>query len=139
MCAEVFSNRIRQAEHQKLIHGLQFGRNLSISHLLFADDSLIFTRATVEDCTNLKKLFGCYERASRQIVNLAKSSMFFSSGTKLEYAAAIRQIFQLKVVSKHKKYLGLPSTIGRRTKSFFNELKLKVLSTISSWRKGDTH
>ena len=128
MCAEVFSNRIRQAEHQKLIHILQFRRNLSISHFLFANDSQIFTRATVEDCANLKKLFECYERASGQIFNLEKSLMFFSSGTKPEY---IKQIFQLKIVSKHEKCLGLPSMIGRKTKRFFNEIKLKV-SKISS-------
>ena len=58
--------------------------------------------------------------------------MFFSSGTKPEHAAVVKQNFQLQVVSKHEKYLGLPSMIGRRTKSFFNELNLKVLSKISS-------
>ena len=96
---------------------------------------------------NLKKLFECYERAFGQIFNLEKSSMFFSSGTKLQYAATIKQNFQLKVVSKDKKYLGLPSMIGRMTKSLFNEIRLKVVSKISSWqhkiffkqRKGDTH
>lgn len=102
--------------------------------MLFADDSLIFTRATVEDCTNLKRLFECYEKASRQIFNMEKSSMFLSSNTKSEQAAAIKDIFQLYVVSKHEKYLGLPSMIGRRTKSFFNEIKLRVLSKISSWQ-----
>ncbi|XP_015384884.1 uncharacterized protein LOC107176611 [Citrus sinensis] len=134
MCAEAFSNRIRQAEQQKLIHGLQFGRDLSISHLLFTDDNLIFTRATVEDCTILKRLFECYEKASGQIFNMEKSSMFLNSNIKSEQAATIKDIFQLNVVSKHEKYLGLPFMIGRRTKSFFNEIKLRVLSKISTWQ-----
>ena len=93
MCAEAFLNCIRQAEQQKLIHGLQFGRDLSISHLLFANDSLIFTRPTVEDCTNLKRLFECYEKAFGQIFNMEKSSMFLSSNTKPEQAAVIKDIF----------------------------------------------
>ena len=135
MCAEVFSNLIRHAEQKKLIHGLKFSRDLSISHLLFADDSLIFTKATVEDCKNLKKLFECYKKASGQIFNMEKSSMFFSSSTKPDQVAMIKQIFQLNVVSKHEKYMGLPSMIGRRTKSFFNEIKLKVLSKITSWKQ----
>ena len=135
MCAEVFSNLITHAEQQKLIQGLKFSRDLSISHLLFADDSLIFIKATVEDCKNLKSLFECYEKASGQIFNMEKSSMFFSSSTKPDQIAVIKQIFQLKVVSKHEKYLGLPSMIGRRTKSFFNEIKLKVLSKITSWQQ----
>ena len=133
ICAEVFSNLIRQAEQNKFIHGLRFSIELSISHLFFADDSLIFTRATVDECISLKRLFECYEKASGQVFNMEKSSMFFSSSTKPEHVQAIRQIFQLNVVSKHEKYLGLPSMIERRTKSFFNEIKLRVLRKISSW------
>ncbi|KAH9747206.1 reverse transcriptase domain-containing protein [Citrus sinensis] len=87
MCAEAFSNLIRQAEHQKLIHGLNFGKDLTISHLLFADDSLIFARATADECRNLKRVFECYERALGQIFNMEKSSMFFSSITKPEHVA----------------------------------------------------
>ncbi|KAK9214863.1 hypothetical protein WN944_006863 [Citrus x changshan-huyou] len=124
--------RVVLCHHTSLLHGLKFSRDLSISHLLFADDSLIFTKATEEDCKNLKKLFECYEKASGQIFNMEKSSMFFSSSTKPEQVAVIKQNFQLNVVSKHEKYLGLPSMIGRRTKSFFNEIKLKVLSKITS-------
>ena len=54
LCAEAFSNLLVQAKSRHLIHGLNFSRDLSISHLLFADDNLIFTKATTEDCTNLK-------------------------------------------------------------------------------------
>ena len=60
--------------------------------------------------------------------------MFFNSNTKPEHVAAIKQIFQLNVVSKHETYLGLPSMIGKRTKGFFNEIKLRVLSKISGWQ-----
>ena len=38
------------------------------------------------------------------------------------------------MVSKHEKYLGLPSMIGGKRTSFFNDIKLKVLSKISSWQ-----
>ena len=108
---------------------------MSISHLLFVDDSLIFARATADECRNLKRVFECYERASGQIFNMEKSSMFFSSNTKPKHVAAIKYIFQLNVVYKHEKYLGLPSVIGKRTKGFFNEIKLRVLNKISGWQK----
>lgn len=64
ICAEVFTNLLYQVESNQLIHGLKFSRNLSIAHLLFADDSLVFIRATKEDCMNMKQLFDCYATAS---------------------------------------------------------------------------
>lgn len=134
LCAEVFSSMITQAEENKLIKGLSFSKELSISHLLFADDSLIFTRATFEDCSNLKKIFDCYAETSGQIFNYEKSSMFFSRRTQPAQIAAIKNLFQLQVVSQHEKYLGLPSMVGRKKLNFFNSIKLKVLSKISNWQ-----
>ncbi|KAH9698518.1 reverse transcriptase domain-containing protein [Citrus sinensis] len=134
ICAEVFSNLLAQAEQKKLIQGLRFGKEVSVSHLLFADDSLIFVRAAVEDCSHLKAVFECYSRASGQIFNYQKSSMFFSQNTEKDRATAIKDIFQLQVVSRHEKYLGLPSMVGRKSKSFFNDVKLRVLNKIQGWQ-----
>ena len=60
--------------------------------------------------------------------------MFCSGKLPAEQITAIKNIFQLKMVSKYEKYLGLPSMIGRKKMSFFNEVKLKVLSKISNWQ-----
>lgn len=105
---------------------------MKISHLLSADNSLIFTRASLLDFQNVKRIFDCYAAASSQLFNFEKSSMFFSSNIQEGHAAAIKNIFQLKVVSSHEMYLGLPSMIRRS--SFFNNVKLKVLGRISNWQ-----
>lgn len=60
--------------------------------------------------------------------------MFFSGKIPQGQIAAIKDIFQLNVVSRHEKYLGLPSMVGRNRTSFFNDIKLKVLSKISNWQ-----
>lgn len=60
--------------------------------------------------------------------------MFFSGKIPQGQIAAIKDIFQLNVVSRHEKYLGLPSMVGRKRTSFFNDIKLKVLSQISNWQ-----
>ncbi|KAH9648147.1 reverse transcriptase domain-containing protein [Citrus sinensis] len=134
MYAEAFSNLLIQAERKQQIRGLRFAKDVTISHLLFADDSLVFTRASEAECKNLKGIFDCYAKASGQIFNYEKSSMFLSGKITSGQAAAIKNIFQLKVVSKYEKYLGLPSMIGRRKLGFFNEVKLNVISKISGWR-----
>ncbi|KAH9722904.1 putative reverse transcriptase/RNA-dependent DNA polymerase [Citrus sinensis] len=122
------------AENQKLINGLKFSRDLSVTHILFADDSLVFTKASINDCRNLRKIFDNYATASRQVFNFEKSSMFFSSSTSSGQREEIRSIFGLNVVSKHEKYLGLPSMIRRKKTSFFNDIKLRVLIKLSSWQ-----
>ena len=60
--------------------------------------------------------------------------MFFSASISAEQMTKVRDIFQLKIVSKHEKYLGLPSMIGRKKVSFFKDIKLRILSKISSWQ-----
>lgn len=135
ICAEAFSNMLIQAERNKQIRGLKFGHHISISHLLFADDSLIFSRASLKDCQHLKDIFDNYSAASGQIFNFKKSSMFFSRNVPENMILAIKRVFQLNVVSKHEKYLGLPSMIGRNKKDFFNEVKLKVQSKVSGWQQ----
>lgn len=126
------SSLMWQAERKHFIHRLRFGRNIIISHLLFANDSLIFARASVEDCKQLKKVFYCYALASGQVFNYEKSSMFFSGKIQAGRITAIKDIFQLNVVSRHENYLGLPSMVGKKRTNFFNDVKLKVLSKISN-------
>lgn len=130
----MFSNLITQAERKKLIKGLKFSKDLSVNHLLFTDDSLIFTRATIEDCSNLKIIFYCYVVASGQIFNYEKSSIFFSGNVQPAHIELIKNLFQLQVVSKHERYLGLPFMVGRKKLSFFNNIKLRVLNKISNWQ-----
>lgn len=123
-----------RAEDRQLIHGLNFSREISVTDLLFSDASLIFTRASSSDCRELKKIFDCYTAATGQIFNYEKSSMLFSSSTSQREVEEISSIFELTVVSKHEKYLGLPSMVGRAKISFFNDIKLRVLSKLSSWQ-----
>lgn len=123
-----------QGERQGRIHRLRFSRDITISHLLFANDSLVLIRATTEECKHLKSIFYCYTSASGQVFNYEKSSMFFSSQIQGGQIITIKNIFELNVVSMHEKYLGLPSMIGRRKISFFNYIKLKLLRKISNWQ-----
>lgn len=71
-------NMLPQAESKKLIHELKFSNKMSIIHLLFAEDGIIFTRAKTKDYTKLKHIFDSYTAVSGQIFNYEKSSMFFN-------------------------------------------------------------
>src|ERR1044072_2529629 len=50
ICSEVFSSMIRHAVEESALHGMKVDRTApQISHFLFADDSIIFARATIEE------------------------------------------------------------------------------------------
>lgn len=64
------------------MHGIRIDlRGPTISHLFFADDSLIFTRATEEECQALLSCLRIYESASGQKINYDKLGISFSPNT----------------------------------------------------------
>ena len=65
LCAEGLSSLLRDAEAKKEIHGLKFGKKVeAISHLFFADDSLLFTRANEGEVERVMDILTTYEAAS---------------------------------------------------------------------------
>lgn len=67
LCAEGLSALITQFVTNGQLKGLQVCEGApTISHLLFADDSLLYTQATPHDCL----ILSTYERASGQQINL---------------------------------------------------------------------
>ncbi|CAN1773751.1 hypothetical protein LINPERHAP1_LOCUS12636, partial [Linum perenne] len=54
-----------------------------IYHLIFADDTILFIKATRTSIQNLRALLRTYESMSGRRVNLSKSAALFSSNTPL--------------------------------------------------------
>lgn len=77
-CAEGFLVLLKQAQQENEIQGVSFGRTgPNVTHLLFADDSIVFLEASSNNLTRLRQILQAYEEASGQKVNLEKSSFFF--------------------------------------------------------------
>ena len=79
LCAEGLSSMLRKATENRELHGITSHRGgVKISHLLFADDRLLFCEATLGECHLLLEILAKYEAASRQAINRQKSSLLFS-------------------------------------------------------------
>ena len=70
----------------------------SISHLFFADDSLIFCKARLEECDALQHVLKVYEESSGQQLNRAKTSLFFSQNTMDDIREEIKNRFGAQII-----------------------------------------
>ena len=85
ICSEGFSNLLRKAEESNKIKGLKINRQGPIiTHIFFADDSLIFCKANMQQATEIMKVLKTYEVASGQMINFDKSAVFFSKNMSCE-------------------------------------------------------
>ena len=77
-------------EEVRGIEGIRVSRNApSVSHLLFADNSLILMKANMINATSLRQVLDQYCASSGQLVSEAKCSIFFSPNVDVEVKAEI--------------------------------------------------
>ncbi|XP_042944508.1 uncharacterized protein LOC122278379 [Carya illinoinensis] len=135
LVAEVLSSLMNHAESIKMIHGFPISRGkLSINHLFFADDSLIFCRANAGEWSSTQALLNLYEEASGQKLNKTKTSIFFSSSTKPAAREYILKLAGTRASSSYEKYLGLPALIGRSKNAAFKGITDRIRGRISNWK-----
>lgn len=101
----------------------------TISHLLFADDCLMFFKAEAAESQCLK---GALE-ASGQLINFDKSAINFSKNVSNEMKDRVKSIFAVDRNWTEGNYLGLPAIMGRNKREILGYLKNKIVSRIRSW------
>ncbi|KAL6141329.1 hypothetical protein ACLB2K_059619 [Fragaria x ananassa] len=106
----------------------------SISHLLFADDSMLYFLASTQNCEMIKDLLSLYERASGQQVNLQNSYVVFSRNVLEATSQELANILGVQLVEKHEKYLGIPTLVGRSKSGTFAYLKDNLSKKLTGWR-----
>uniref|UniRef100_A0A5B7C6K9 Reverse transcriptase zinc-binding domain-containing protein n=1 Tax=Davidia involucrata TaxID=16924 RepID=A0A5B7C6K9_DAVIN len=133
---EAFSALLLKAEARNRIQGVAVARNAPrISHLFFADDSLLFANATEEQALEISRIISLYGEASGQQINFDKSALSFSSNVPVSRKDEIKNILGVSVCSIHNKYLGLPSTIGRSKMQPFNIIRERVWRKLQGWKE----
>lgn len=80
ICVEGFSTLINEAKQKGLMRGASVGRErLSINHLFFSDDCILFRDASNEGAQVVQNIIKEYEILSGQRVNFDKSLIYFGA------------------------------------------------------------
>ena len=122
LCAEGFSSLLKYYGGN-IDRGVRVSyRSPWISHLLFADDCLIFLSADTASAQRLNDILRIYGEASGQCVNRDKSAIYFSPNTPHNTRQALKHILGVNVEAFSERYLGLPTTVGRITSGTFDHI-----------------
>lgn len=108
LCVEGLSSLLSRAETNGDITGLAISRvGTRLSHLFFADDSLLFCRASIPEWIKIQEVLFIYEKASGQQLNWGKTSIFFSKNTHSETRAHLKEVAGISSTQFYEKYLRL--------------------------------
>lgn len=135
LCSEVLSRLLLKEENSGRLKGIKVGRAApSISHLLFADDLLLFGKAILREASILDECLDKYMVWSSQKVNCAKSSVHFSKKFHGQHFLPILDKLQLKKMPSKAKHLGLPLLIPRLKEGAAVKIKERFLKKITRWK-----
>ncbi|KAH1098568.1 hypothetical protein J1N35_015489 [Gossypium stocksii] len=117
-----------------LLKGAKASRSeLQVSHLLFADDCILFSEANRRGVNTLKGILKKYRMCSGQCVNFDKSTVFFSRNTSEVEKMGVVRILRVRVSNEPERYLGLPNMVGRKKSESFQSLKDRIKKCIDNW------
>lgn len=102
-----------------------------ISHLFFADDMLIFTKASAQQANMVKKVLEDFSLSSGLTVNLLKTKIMFSSNVEASLADEITGILGYQRTSDLGKYLGFNFRGGKSLKYDLNPVLDSVRKKVS--------
>ena len=136
LCTKGFHGLINQVITAGKIRGISICRNgPRLTHLFFADDSLLFCRTTSQECQRVLNILMAYERAFGQQLNRDKTTLFFSKAVPQVMQETIISMIGVLEIKQYEKYLGFPSFVGRSKKANLLCIKERVWSKIRGWKE----
>ncbi|XP_010474595.1 PREDICTED: uncharacterized protein LOC104754152 [Camelina sativa] len=134
LCTEVLIANITKAEREEKLTGITIARDSpTISHLLFADDSLFFCKAEVSECRTVMNIIVDYGRATGQEVNLEKSSIMFGKKVPPETKSQIKSVIGISKEGGMGSYLGIPESLQGSKNKVFSYVKDQLDDRVNGW------
>lgn len=134
LCTEGLTHLLNQAELIGEVEGISFAvKGPSITHLFFADDSLLQVRADESQCEVIRRVLKEYEDSSGQVINLTKSAITFGRHVEDHRKAKIKEILGIEAEGGTGKYLGLPECFSGSKVEMLQYIQEKMKSRFNGW------
>ena len=132
---EVLSRILRRTEEGGFIRGFQASRTdgLCVSHLLYADDTIIFCDVEPEQLLYIRMVLTCFEAVTGLRVNITKSEMV-PMGDVVDLPG-LAALLSCKIGSTPLSYLGMPLGAPFKALSIWDPILEKIECRLASWKK----
>jgi hypothetical protein len=133
--SKLLSRLLLKEERIGNIKGMKIARaSHAINHFLFADDLLLFGKASPLEAASFKGCLDKYCSRSGQSINSRKSSIRFNKNTKPSTTNSILSILSFNPNPTGSIYLGLPILMGRSKGDAFQSIIDSIQSKMEGWR-----
>lgn len=125
ICMQSFSALIQVAEQKHWwVTAFKSRRILPISHLIFAYDIIVFSKASPRGLQDISTLLSLFQQATGKEINLSKSQLIFNAFASQQFKN--NSALGAPEASRDTLYLGLPIPLGRRKLHLFIFLLQRV-------------
>ena len=132
---DVLSKLLVRVEKRGLFEGFLVGRNKTrASHLQFANDTIFFSRASLEDLQTLKQILMVFRHLSGLQINLNKNTLS-RINISHDQTTKLASLLDCAVFECPLSYLGLPLGGNPNLISFWDPVLDGVSRRLDSWKK----
>ena len=134
---EVFSRMVKRMEGAGLFSDFRVDgkrdRGECVSHLLFADDTILFCDAKVEQVLHVRLLLFCFQAVTSLKVNVAKSEIVPIG--EVNNVQALAKFLGCRIGALPMTYLGMPLGASHKSPSIWNPILEKIERKLAGWKK----
>lgn len=134
--ADLLSRLIARLEESGRLNGIKIARSCpQITHLLYADDLVIYLQANVEEAREVVTCLTTYCQWTGQSISQMKSSVHFSANTPVAVKTAVCDILGIQECMHNGTYLGNLFCNFKSKKAVFYPLIEKLGHKLEGWRQ----
>ena len=134
---EVLSRMMKKTEEGGFIQGFHVGSinstGICVSHLLFADDTILFCDVSREQILSIRLALTCVQAFTGLKMNVGKSEIVPIG--EVRNLQSLGNILQCRVGSLPMTYLGMPLGTLYKTPSIWNPILERMEKKLSGWKQ----